>query len=132
MLKIGWRLVRASPEEQALLNAHGLGAGGCSRCVATRHNIILSIKEALGFAQHYYGEHLQDKWVTETVFPGLHDGYFVDVGSGDGIITVSRSAVPCRHNPKVAGSNPAPASTYNNSPQHRAHPFARGGGQHPP
>ena len=51
----------------------------------TRHNIILSIKEALGFAQHYYGEHLQDKWVTETVFPGLHDEYFVDVGSGDGI-----------------------------------------------
>jgi FkbM family methyltransferase len=51
----------------------------------TRRNVILSFKEALGFRRRYYGEHLQDKWVTETVFPGVHDGYFVDVGSGDGI-----------------------------------------------
>jgi FkbM family methyltransferase len=27
----------------------------------------------------------QDKWVLETVFPGVTDGYFLDVGSGDGI-----------------------------------------------
>jgi hypothetical protein len=27
VLKIGWRIVRASPEEQALLNAHGFGSG---------------------------------------------------------------------------------------------------------
>jgi hypothetical protein len=26
-LKIGWRIVRASPEEQALLDAHGFGSG---------------------------------------------------------------------------------------------------------
>jgi hypothetical protein len=25
VLKIGWRIVRASPEEQALLEAHGFG-----------------------------------------------------------------------------------------------------------
>ena len=50
-----------------------------------RHNVILSFKEALGFEQRYFSEILQDKWVTETVFPGVHDGYFVDVGSGDGI-----------------------------------------------
>ena len=47
--------------------------------------MILSFKEALGFQQRYYGQILQDKWVTETVFPGVNDGYFVDVGSGDGI-----------------------------------------------
>jgi len=49
------------------------------------HNVILSFKEALGFQQRYYGQVLQDKWVTETVFPGVNNGYFVDVGSGDGI-----------------------------------------------
>ena len=27
VLKIGWRIVQASPEEQALLNAHGFGSG---------------------------------------------------------------------------------------------------------
>ena len=26
VLKIGWRIVRASPEEQALLDAHGFGS----------------------------------------------------------------------------------------------------------
>jgi FkbM family methyltransferase len=56
----------------------------CCR-MPTRHNVILSFMEALGFQHQYYGENLQDKWVTETVFPGVHDGYFVDVGSGDGI-----------------------------------------------
>jgi FkbM family methyltransferase len=28
----------------------------------------------------------QDKWVTEVMFPGVTSGYFVDVGSGDGVI----------------------------------------------
>jgi hypothetical protein len=27
VLKIGWRIVAASPEEQAMLNAHGFGSG---------------------------------------------------------------------------------------------------------
>jgi hypothetical protein len=27
VLKIGWRIVQASPEEQALLDAHGFGSG---------------------------------------------------------------------------------------------------------
>jgi len=27
VLKIGWRIVAASPEEQALLDAHGFGSG---------------------------------------------------------------------------------------------------------
>jgi hypothetical protein len=27
VLKIGWRIVSASPEEQALLDAHGFGSG---------------------------------------------------------------------------------------------------------
>ena len=31
-----------------------------------------------------HGQIGQDRWVLEEVFPGVRDGYFVDVGSGDG------------------------------------------------
>ena len=34
----------------------------------------------------YYGEIGQDKWVLETIFPDVTDGFFVDVGSGHGTI----------------------------------------------
>lgn len=34
----------------------------------------------------YAGEIGQDKWVLETVFPDVTDGFFVDVGSGHGTI----------------------------------------------
>lgn len=34
----------------------------------------------------YPSEIGQDKWVLETMFPGVSDGYFVDVGSGHGTI----------------------------------------------
>ena len=30
VLKIGWRIVESTPEERALLEAHGFGRGGCS------------------------------------------------------------------------------------------------------
>lgn len=33
----------------------------------------------------YYSQIGQDKWITEEVFPGLLDGFYVDVGSSDGI-----------------------------------------------
>jgi FkbM family methyltransferase len=35
-------------------------------------------------AHEYPSQLQQDRWVLETVFPGVKDGYFVDVGSGDG------------------------------------------------
>ena len=34
----------------------------------------------------YYGEIGQDKWVIETMFPDVTDGFFLDVGSGHGTI----------------------------------------------
>lgn len=41
----------------------------------------------------YYSQFGQDRWVLEHVFPGVRDGYFVDVGSGDGIITSNTKAL---------------------------------------
>ena len=47
-------------------------------------NLVLSAKELLGFVA-FSSQIGQDKWVSETVFPGVTDGFFVDVGSADGI-----------------------------------------------
>lgn len=47
-------------------------------------NIGLSLRETLGLVR-FYGDHSQDKWVSEKVFPGVTNGYFVDVGAYDGV-----------------------------------------------
>jgi len=46
-------------------------------------NLWLSTRELLGFAK-FYSQIGQDKWVLETVFPGVTDGFFLDVGSAEG------------------------------------------------
>jgi FkbM family methyltransferase len=46
-------------------------------------NVWLSIRELLGLAT-FYSQIGQDKWVLETVFPGVKDGFFLDVGSAEG------------------------------------------------
>jgi FkbM family methyltransferase len=48
-------------------------------------NVAVTYGETHGGAK-YTGEIGQDKWVLEKVFPGVTDGYFVDVGSGHGTI----------------------------------------------
>ena len=56
-----------------------------NRCcdVPRYRNIRLSLEEALGFKQ-FFSQIGQDTWVSETVFPGVTNGFFLDVGSGDG------------------------------------------------
>src|SRR5262245_36086586 len=46
-------------------------------------SLVISAKEKLGFDTSHsrYGLHM---WVTEVVFPGMKNGFFLDVGSGDG------------------------------------------------
>ena len=46
-------------------------------------NLKLSVRELLGRTA-FPSQIGQDKWVTETVFPDVTDGFFLDVGSGDG------------------------------------------------
>jgi FkbM family methyltransferase len=52
--------------------------------VPTMRNVALSLREALGLSR-YPSQIGQDKWITETIFPGVEDGVFLDVGSGDGV-----------------------------------------------
>jgi FkbM family methyltransferase len=53
--------------------------------VPQRHNLAISIREQLGLLQ-FPSQIGQDRWVSEKVFPGVRNGYFLDVGSGDGVI----------------------------------------------
>lgn len=84
----------------ALVVMVGLGAKGYSsaepffkKFLANREccsipfsrNVTVTMAELRG-ERTYTGEIGQDKWVLETVFPDLTDGFFVDVGSGHGTI----------------------------------------------
>ncbi len=46
-------------------------------------SIVVSAKEILGLVT-FNSQIGQDKWVSEKVFPGVKNGFFLDVGSGDG------------------------------------------------
>jgi len=46
----------------------------------------LTFREAVGSAPTFPSEIGQDKWVAEKMFPGVTDGFFLDVGSGHGTI----------------------------------------------
>jgi FkbM family methyltransferase len=48
-------------------------------------NLQVTLDELRGLTE-YRSEIGQDKWVLEKVFPGVTNGYFVDVGSGHGTI----------------------------------------------
>ena len=52
--------------------------------VPAPRNVVLSLRETLHLAS-FPSQIGQDKWISETVFPGVGDGFFLDVGSGDGI-----------------------------------------------
>ena len=48
-------------------------------------NVLVTLGELRG-RQHYFSEIGQDKWVLERVFPGVVNGYFVEIGSSHGTI----------------------------------------------
>jgi FkbM family methyltransferase len=53
-------------------------------CLIPRsRNVVTSVQEVLGLVT-FHGRGGQDKWIAETVFPGVTDGFFLDVGSADG------------------------------------------------
>ena len=55
-------------------------------------SLVVSAKETLGLAT-FYSQMGQDKWVSEAVFPGVKNGFFLDVGSGDGTIISNTKAL---------------------------------------
>ena len=54
-----------------------------NRVCCQTQNLRLAIREQLGLTK-FYSQIGQDRWVLETVFPGVKDGFFLDIGSADG------------------------------------------------
>lgn len=55
-------------------------------------NGLLSLREFLGLTR-FYSQVGQDRWVAETVFTGVRDGFFLDVGSADGTVDSNTRAL---------------------------------------
>src|SRR5215510_11457743 len=60
--------------------------------VALGTGFFVSAQEIQGVAT-FYSQMGQDKWVSETVFPGVKNGFFLDVGSGDGTFISNTKAL---------------------------------------
>jgi FkbM family methyltransferase len=60
--------------------------------VPRMRNAALALRETLHLTE-FYSQIGQDKWVLETVFPGVSDGFFVDVGSADGTLHSNSKAL---------------------------------------
>src|SRR5687767_9721047 len=58
-------------------------------------NLRLALSHALGRPTSY-SQIGQDKWVLETVFPDVRDGFFLDVGSADGTVHSNSKALEQR------------------------------------
>lgn len=63
--------------------------------IPREHNIRVSLREALGLLQ-FPSQIGQDRWVAERIFPGVRDGYFLDVGSADGYVNSNTWALEQR------------------------------------
>ena len=63
--------------------------------ITQRHNFVISVKERLGLLK-FPSQIGQDRWVAEKVFPGVTDGYFLDVGSADGFLNSNTWALERR------------------------------------
>jgi FkbM family methyltransferase len=63
--------------------------------MAKRHNILISLKESLALVR-FPSQIGQDRWVAEVVFPGVTNGFFIDVGSADGFVNSNTWALERR------------------------------------
>jgi FkbM family methyltransferase len=63
--------------------------------VSRGHDLAISVRETLGLLR-FPSQIGQDRWVGEAVFPGVRNGYFLDVGSADGFINSNTWALEQR------------------------------------
>ena len=73
-----------------LMVKYQINAACCN--LSPQRSVFVSVKEKLGLAR-FYSQMGQDKWVSEAVFPGVRDGFFVDVGSGEGTFMSNTKAL---------------------------------------
>ena len=63
--------------------------------IPQRHNFEISVRERLGLLK-FPSQIGQDRWVAEKVFPGVTNGYFLDIGSADGFLNSNTWALEQR------------------------------------
>jgi FkbM family methyltransferase len=108
--KVGVQLSKAAllTTVAVLLVAVAMASGYVGLKLGVRHQIdssccqlplsrslIIAVKEKLGLVT-FYSQMGQDKWVSEKVFPGVKNGFFLDVGSGDGTLISNTKALERR------------------------------------
>src|SRR5262245_34776559 len=103
-IRIGWPLVLVAVVAAAFCaSVTILRSGAAERFLENRRccqlsfgrNLQVTLDEMRG-RREYSSEIGQDKWVLERVFPGVTDGYFVDIGSGHGTIGSNSRALEKR------------------------------------
>jgi FkbM family methyltransferase len=67
----------------------------CSQIPARYPALMVGAKELLGL-ERSYSQFGQDKWVFEVIFPGVKNGFFLDVGSADGTVASNTKALERR------------------------------------
>jgi FkbM family methyltransferase len=60
--------------------------------VPRNRSAVLTLKEMFGL-KRFPSQIGQDKWVSEAIFPDVKDGFFLDVGSGDGTLLSNTKAL---------------------------------------
>jgi FkbM family methyltransferase len=76
--------------------------GFASTCISSKgidfwhmprtEKLLWSLSEAVGL-EEFHSDYGQDKWIARFLFPDVEDGYFVDVGSGDGVVSSNTKAL---------------------------------------
>ena len=60
--------------------------------IPRNRSFVLALKEKLGLVT-FPSQTGQDKWVSEAIFPGVRDGFFLDIGSSDGTVGSNTKAL---------------------------------------
>jgi FkbM family methyltransferase len=55
-------------------------------------SLRMELEEKYGWRK-FYSQFGQDKWIEGVVFPGVKDGYFVDIGAADGVLHSNTKAL---------------------------------------
>ena len=87
---VGYTAVRIGKAWGRFIELSELTFGAYDTAIFThlpRHRqFILSMRNAFGFDKPlYHSDYGQDRWVVQIVFPDVRNGFYVDVGSGDGV-----------------------------------------------
>ncbi|MBN2371758.1 MAG: FkbM family methyltransferase [Vicinamibacteria bacterium] len=90
LVAVGYGAFKIGRAWERSLMLYYLGIGASSREPQRAKRDVVSLRKAL---IRYHSCCGQDQWIAEEVFPGVRDGFYVDVGAGDGVIQSNTKAL---------------------------------------